>query len=438
MNCLEYGGLYEWDEMMDYTTTAGTTGICPEGWHLPTNAEWLVLTDYLGGESAAGGALKEAGFEHWLEPNNGATNSSGFTALPGGFLQSSNTFYHVGSYCYLWTSTENSPANSNYFQLSTLYPDVYTGNYDKSGGFSVRCIKDGSATSLLEVSPGYQNVNYEAGSTTFEVTSNVAWMVEENVDWLTPSTLGNSGNATVTVNYDENTGLDTRTGEITFSAGDGVFTVVVTVTQVGFSPTFCGVDFVDMRNGEIYPTIKIGNQCWLGKNLNIGSLIYEPENPSDNSIIEKHCYQNDNLNCDEYGGLYSWDEMMNYSAVEGAQGICPGGWHIPTDDEWLTLADFLGGVDVAGGKMKEAGLDHWVEPNAAATNTSGFTALPAGLRGHSGEVGIPGHSSSMWSSSQLYDPSLVYYYYLYYSHGILSRYSETKELGQSVRCLKND
>lgn len=438
VNCIEYGGLYEWDEMMDYTTTAGTIGICPEGWHIPTNPEWLVLTDYLLGESAAGGALKETGFEHWVEPNNGATNSSGFTALPGGFLQSSNTFYHLGSYCYLWTSSEYSSANSNFFQLSTLYPDVYFGNYDKTGGFSLRCIKDGSATSLLEVTPANQNVNYEAGTTIFEVTSDETWTVEENVDWLTPSTLGNSGNATVTVTFDENTDLASRSGEIIFSAGEGAFTVVVTVTQVGFSPTFCGVDFVDMRNGEIYPTVKIGNQCWLGKNLNIGTFVSESENQTDNNIIEKYCYENNNLNCGEYGGLYQWNEVMNYAATPGSQGICPGGWHVPEDDEWIILEEFLGGNDIAGGKMKEAGFDHWIEPNTGATNTSGFTALPSGMRSPGGFVGVPGYSGDWWSSTQLYDPTLVWYRYLYYSHGISSRYSETKDNGFGVRCLKNE
>jgi len=438
LNCLVYGGLYKWDEMMDYTETEGTQGICPEGWHLPGFSEYTVLVENLGGASQAGGALKETGYEHWLEPNNGATNSSGFTALPAGLLQANGTFTQLESFNYLWSSTLFNTSNSNYFQLSTNYTDVYTGNFSKTAAFSVRCIKDGSATSLLDVTPENQNVNYDAGTTSFEVISNVAWTVEENISWLSISTLSGNGNQTVTVVYDENTNTATRTGEITFSTGGGVFTIVSTITQVGYSPTFCGVEFLDMRNGEIYPTVKIGNQCWFAKNLNIGTLVQEIETQTNNNNIEKYCHENNNLNCSEYGGLYLWDEMMNYTTIEGDQGICPGGWHIPSDSEWTTLEEFLGGPNIAGGKLKEMGFDHWIEPNTGATNTSGFTALPGGVRSPSGFVGSPGYAGNWWSSTQLYDPSLVWYRYFYYSHGISSRYSETKDNGYSVRCLKDE
>ena len=99
-----------------------------------------------------------------------------------------------------------------------------------------------------------------------------------------------------------------------------------------------------------------------------------------NGIIEKYCYDDDPANCDVYGGLYQWDEMMGYTTTEGVQGICPVDWHIPTDAEWDILQNYLGGFNVAGGKLKEAGTIHWNAPNAGATNSSGFTALPNGYR----------------------------------------------------------
>jgi|GEM_PF-1028558 len=145
--------------------------------------------------------------------------------------------------------------------------------------------------------------------------------------------------------------------------------------------------------GKIYNTVKIGTQCWLKENLNIGTRINDTLTQTDNSIIEKYCYNNLESNCDVYGGLYQWNEMMNYttssiSNPSNRQGVCPAGWHIPSDAEFCQLEAYLdttasctatgwSGTD-AGGKMKEAGYSHWSSPNTGATNSSGFTALPGG------------------------------------------------------------
>jgi len=98
---------------------------------------------------------------------------------------------------------------------------------------------------------------------------------------------------------------------------------------------------------------------------------------SNNSEIEKYCYGNDLNTCLTYGGLYQWNEMMQYSLIPSVQGICPSGWHIGSMNEWQTLTNFLGGSGVAGDKMKESGYVHWNPPNTG-TNESGFTALPGG------------------------------------------------------------
>ncbi|MBK7215160.1 MAG: fibrobacter succinogenes major paralogous domain-containing protein [Bacteroidales bacterium] len=128
---------------------------------------------------------------------------------------------------------------------------------------------------------------------------------------------------------------------------------------------------------KIYRTIQIGNQCWLKDNLNIGSRINGSLDQTDNGIIEKYCYNNLESNCDNYGGLYQWGETMNYSTSEGSKGICPDGWHIPRDIEWIALRIYLGGIDTAGGKMKEPRNSHWHSPNTGATNSSGFLLSPA-------------------------------------------------------------
>lgn len=90
-------------------------------------------------------------------------------------------------------------------------------------------------------------------------------------------------------------------------------------------------------DGQVYNTVQIFSQCWLKENLNVGEMINAPAFPSQNGFIEKYCYDNDSFNCIEYGGIYHWAELMNYNYNAGTQGICPEGWHIPTDEEFKIL-----------------------------------------------------------------------------------------------------
>lgn len=145
--------------------------------------------------------------------------------------------------------------------------------------------------------------------------------------------------------------------------------------------------------GQIYNTIQIYNQCWMKENLNIGTMIYAPEFPTNNDTIEKYCFDNSSAVCDLVGGLYYWSEAMAYKNVSGARGICPEGWHIPEDMDWKILegaadSDFgigdpewsnLGwrGTD-AGGALKQTGTSLWVPPNTGATDLFGFSAVPGG------------------------------------------------------------
>ena len=99
----------------------------------------------------------------------------------------------------------------------------------------------------------------------------------------------------------------------------------------------CGSVLVDSRDGQPYNTIQIGSNCWMAENLNFGSMIDVNINASNNGIVEKYCYDNNSNNCNSYGGLYQWHEMMAYSTSVGTQGICPTGWHIPTNAEWADL-----------------------------------------------------------------------------------------------------
>ena len=130
-----YGALYNW-----YTVNTGK--LCPTGWHVPSDAEWTILTTYLGGESVAGGKLKETGTSHWLSPNTGATNESIFSALPGGYRFVFGSFYFIGEYGHWWSSTGYSTDRAWYQLMYYNYSKVTRVNLDKRYGFSVRCLKN--------------------------------------------------------------------------------------------------------------------------------------------------------------------------------------------------------------------------------------------------------------------------------------------------------
>ena len=156
-----------------------------------------------------------------------------------------------------------------------------------------------------------------------------------------------------------------------------------------------------------------------------------------NGIIEKYCYSNIAANCSTYGGLYQWDEAMQYSTTPGAQGICPAGWHLPTYAEWTTLTTYLNGEPVAGGKLKESGILHWQTPNTAATNETGFTALPAAGRGAYGAFGVNGTDAGFWTSTPYYDTTSAWERYLTFSNSMAHPQYLGKVNGISIRCLKN-
>jgi uncharacterized protein (TIGR02145 family) len=132
-NYQTYGVLYNWPAALN---------ACPDGWHLPSDSEWTVLVDYLGGSSVAGGKMKTTGTTHWKSPNTGATNSSGFSGLPGGDLYTTGTFSDLGNLGYWWSATASPAATAWYRFLRYRYGNVYRSDFSKPRGFSVRCLKE--------------------------------------------------------------------------------------------------------------------------------------------------------------------------------------------------------------------------------------------------------------------------------------------------------
>jgi uncharacterized protein (TIGR02145 family) len=182
--------------------------------------------------------------------------------------------------------------------------------------------------------------------------------------------------------------------------------------------------------GKTYNTVQIGDQCWLKENLDVGTMILGSENQTNNGSIEKYCYGNILNNCTTYGGLYQWDETMQYVTTEGTQGICPTGWHIPKLSEFQTLSDAVGGD---GNALKAIGQGTGC---GAGTNTSGFSALLAGGRYDGGFYDL-GYGAYFWSSTE-YVASYAYYLSLStFDSGVYLYYVYEGYGGFSVRCLKD-
>ncbi len=194
------------------------------------------------------------------------------------------------------------------------------------------------------------------------------------------------------------------------------------------------------RDGNVYQTVRIGTQVWMKENLKVSRYrngeIITTTNPGTLDISGENApkYQwasnGDEGNVAVYGRLYTW-----YAATD-PRGVCPSGWHLPTDAEWTTLTTFLGGFKVAGGKLKETGSGHWQNPNTGATNQSGFTALPGSYRGITGEFNHFGSYGGWWSCSEM-NPYMAWTRYMTSIANYTGAYSYGKSLGFSVRCLKD-
>ncbi len=197
-----------------------------------------------------------------------------------------------------------------------------------------------------------------------------------------------------------------------------------------------GEFFVTDVDGNHYKTIKIGSQVWMAENLrttkyNNGTAIIYPG--TDNSVwlhntSGAYAWYNNNVSYKTpYGALYNW-----YTVNSG--NLCPTGWHVPTDVEWTTLKNYLGGI---GGKLKEAGTTHWNSPNTGATDEFGFTALPGGQRLDNGTFSIINTNGSWWSSVGLDAISASSWKLFYNSDSIFFTPADYKSYGFSVRCIKD-
>jgi uncharacterized protein (TIGR02145 family) len=442
-NISTYGRLYTW------YTAADPRNVCPAGWYLPSDADWDTLETYLGGMELAGGKMKEAGTEHWMSPNEGATNESGFTALPGGSRIFVGGFYYLGTDGHWWSSTHADEGHAWYRFTSHFTSSLMRADPDKRYGLSVRCIKDtgspGTLPSLLTLDASAitdtsalisWNVTNDGGSAILE--TGIYWGTEanpkENGTKLAAGT--GPGQSSVSITGLSHSTIYYVTSYALNDEGESIGNEILFLTAI-LSDTSSISDI----DGNTYRTIKLWDQWWMAENLKVtkytdGTPIpTETDNTAWGNLTNPgYCwYNNDSaINAESYGALYNW-----YTVNTG--NLCPTGWHVPADSEWTTLIEKLGGEKSAGGRLKEAGTAHWTSPNTGATNESGFTALPGGYRDYSGIFnGISGRGGWWTASESEYSPlNDARNRTIDYTGVNVRNRSDSKKYGFSVRCVKD-
>ena len=200
-------------------------------------------------------------------------------------------------------------------------------------------------------------------------------------------------------------------------------TASLSITVLNSLPFTCTDSVIDVRDNRKYPTVKLGSACWMAANLNYGTQILASALQRDNCTNEKFCYNDNASNCTTFGGLYQWDEMMQYQETEAIQGFCPPAWHVPTETEWNTLFSVYVSTGLAGDPLKYSGY-------------SGFGAYLKGIRHDNRNWDFDSFATLLWSST-MQGP------YKAWAHGLnsfdpsVSYYPANRSNAFYVRCIKN-
>jgi len=433
-NCAKYGRLYQWSAAMV---------VCPEGWHLPTEAEWFALFNAVGGIATAGTMLKST--EGWINNGNGS-DSYFFSALPAGYRDYDGYFYNEGYSAFFWSSTEGSSHNAcnmcggrdsveswggssnNACNMSYGYDLVlaYLNFNYKNYGFSVRCLKD--------YGPDSEKMSSNDKSSSSEKNSSSSSVVPTN---------SSSSSVVPTV-----------------SVASPCKTATENNCEYG--------TLTDDRNGQIYKTVKIGDQWWMAENLNYAytGVPFKCVSSTDSNLVyysdsTSWCYDNEAANCAKYGRLYTWAAAMDSAGIipgntangcgygeicnlgnVKVRGVCPEGWHLPSRDEWDTLLTAVGGEAKAGIMLRSTeGWNDYYGSSGNGWDSYSFSALPAGDRINNkyGNFYNEGYCAYFWSSTE-YDSDGAYYMLLdyIYADAFLDYYDRRKYgYGYSVRCLRD-
>ena len=419
-----YGKLYNWQAVAGIHDAASLLDFslrkqfAPVGWHVPTDPEFTILADFLGGQSIAGGKMKEEGFCHWNPPNVGATNSSLFTVLPAGYRDLTGYFYSGTRYnAVLWSASLTNFDKAYNRQFDRHDDDCFQSVNGWNQGHSVRFIQ-GDAPTVCTASCSYWSYTYSTWS---------AWS----------TCVGNSQSRT-----------RTKTGRRTCIQVDCSL-VVENSSVIESESQFCGDPCTDC----IATDVQIGSQWWTKCNATVTKYRDNTDIPQitnaldwKNATTGAWCwYNNASTNDPKYGKLYNWYAVAGIHDAASATNpalrkqFAPVGYHVPSDAEITTLTTFLGGDAIAGGTLKQQGICKWNTPNTGAVDTYGFAALPGGQRDWStGNFNSVTFYGTFWTSTE--HPSVTTHgrcIILTYSTADVNRTQSSKTHGQSVRFIKD-
>ena len=403
---LAFGRLYNWYAVDD------ARGLCPSGWHVPSDEEWSELENFVasqGFEGTEATALKATSgwSDLWISEPNGS-DDFGFSATPSGFREVIQQNYQegftaAGASCNYWSSSPDGTSWPNVWtrSFSAGWTIIFRNSVRPDKGKSVRCIR-----------------------TVLGCTDTSAC----NYDLLANS---DDGSCTYAETFYDCDGVC-----INDTDGDGVCDELEPPGE--FS---CGNDFA--YQGHSYATVLIGEQCWFAENLRnanytngdaipaglsdtewsyttTGAVAVYGEDGSDCESLSP-----DGDACDEAWSLNEYGHLYNGYAVDDARGLCPSGWHVPTDEDLMTLTDFLGGVEVAGLHLK---ADFGWSNGNSGTNWSGFSGLPGGRRNNVGNFEDAGGFGWWWR--------MPLSYILFFGDGVYDGTTDA-HYGFSVRCVKD-
>jgi len=469
----KYGALYNW-----YTVNTGK--LAPTGWHVPTDAEWTTLENYLtangyncdGSTSGDYYAKSLAATTDWaidtydvgtIGTDLSKNNSTGFSALPGGNRNSyfNGMFFFVGSDGGWWSSSEyyTNYAWYRYMIYSSNYVDRRYNN--KQYGFSVRCVRDRDIIILPTLTTTATSSITTTTATSGGIITNEggAPITARGVCWST------SANPTIADSKTtDGTGTGTFTSTLTGLTANTTYNVRAYATnsggtrygtQLSFTTAASDLYTITDKDGNVYHTVTIGTQTWMVENLkttlyNDGTAIpLVTDNTAwYNLSTPAYCWNNNDAATykNTYGALYNW-----YTVNTGK--LAPKGWHVPTDAEWTTLENYLiaNGYNYDGSTSGDyyakslAATTNWTTDTNAGTigndlsrnNSTGFSALPGGYRTDSnGTFDIVGYNGYWWSSTGS-STSYAWGRYMYYKDSYVYRSSYGKQNGFSVRCVRD-
>ena len=512
-----------YENAVDTTFSGDCQGICPRGWHVPTDAELSTMESVVNGSDVSQAiyyrgshAGKLAGGDDWNSStssdapgdyNNTNRNSSGFTAVPAGSFHGSSA--SAGHCTYFWSSSQNEGSTKDAWNRFLSHYDVTVDRYYnyKYLGISVRCLRDESGNTAIALAATTSDAtDITANSATLKGTIsnpnhvNVTargfeWKATSGGTYTPVSATGNSmsysldgltANTSYTYRAFVTTGYGTSYGEeVTFTTLAVISSFPCTVTSTHPAQTVAlgytanganhGLETVN-ANGQVnsvtdydgneYPVVQIGGQCWLAQNMRCthyadGTDIPAGGNSSSNTSPCYYDYISSNILMAQRGYLYNWAAAMHGAASStaspsGVQGVCPNGWHLPSDAEWNTMEASVSGSDwqnsyetttgVRGthaGKL--AGGDDWLysattgapgNKTYSQRNVSGFSAVPAGSC-HGSSFYYASFSAYFWSSSEHSDGSFAWYHNLENFSAGVDRDYDSKFNGFSVRCVRN-